>query len=302
MLRAKPNNGHFALAKAQQSGRVVKVITQNVDNLHEQAGSDDVLHLHGNIHDVSCLSCGATLSRVEVQQELESNNPHYLARMRAYFEATPFQPDQAIPLHLQSSAHAHLRGDLTPYRYRADRPRAFHDAPSTDPTEAPTEAQLRPDGDINIDAPEAFADFVLPTCRSCKTGILKPQVVFFGGSIESSVSAEAEKWMEKCSALVVVGTSLVTWSSYKLVRHALSRVPVVWKPAYEQHNNLMNNGNTTAGLYSPPPHIHRSHLPACPIAIINAGNTRIDPLLPDAAPYMRKFEGRAGDILHSVFG
>lgn len=59
---AAPNAGHVALAQLQQSlalGMECRVITQNVDRLHEQAGSRDVIHLHGDIIRVRCRACGA---------------------------------------------------------------------------------------------------------------------------------------------------------------------------------------------------------------------------------------------------
>lgn len=52
--KAKPNPGHIALAKLQEYKARVHVITQNVDDLHEQAGSKDIIHLHGNIAQDKC--------------------------------------------------------------------------------------------------------------------------------------------------------------------------------------------------------------------------------------------------------
>jgi NAD-dependent deacetylase len=57
IARAQPNRGHYALADLQRSAREFTLITQNVDDLHEQAGSKDVLKLHGDIWQVRCLSC-----------------------------------------------------------------------------------------------------------------------------------------------------------------------------------------------------------------------------------------------------
>jgi NAD-dependent deacetylase len=52
--KAQPNPGHIALAKLQEYKQHVHVITQNVDDLHEQAGSKDIIHLHGNIAQDKC--------------------------------------------------------------------------------------------------------------------------------------------------------------------------------------------------------------------------------------------------------
>ncbi len=55
---ADPNAGHTALAAWEAAGREVLVATQNVDDLHERAGSRDVAHIHGSIWRVRCQGCG----------------------------------------------------------------------------------------------------------------------------------------------------------------------------------------------------------------------------------------------------
>lgn len=55
---SQPNTGHCILAKWQQAGKLKAVITQNIDGLHQQAGSQDVVELHGTARFVSCLDCG----------------------------------------------------------------------------------------------------------------------------------------------------------------------------------------------------------------------------------------------------
>ncbi|MDX9918007.1 MAG: NAD-dependent protein deacylase [Gudongella sp.] len=57
---AKPNKAHLALAKLEEDGRVRAVITQNIDGLHQLAGSKNVLELHGSVHRNYCMSCGTT--------------------------------------------------------------------------------------------------------------------------------------------------------------------------------------------------------------------------------------------------
>ena len=72
---AAPNAAHVALAQLQSAGRLGALLTQNVDGLHQRAGSVDVLELHGNIHQVVCLDCHATFARSLIQQQLELANP-----------------------------------------------------------------------------------------------------------------------------------------------------------------------------------------------------------------------------------
>ncbi len=57
IARARPNRGHYALADLENGSPEFTLITQNVDDLHEQAGSKNVLKLHGDIWQVRCLSC-----------------------------------------------------------------------------------------------------------------------------------------------------------------------------------------------------------------------------------------------------
>ena len=76
MHGAQPNAGHRALAALDPD----LVITQNVDGLHEAAGSRRLVALHGRIGEVVCLSCRCTTSRSALQQRLEALNPGWLQR------------------------------------------------------------------------------------------------------------------------------------------------------------------------------------------------------------------------------
>ena len=57
-LDVKPNAAHFKLAELEKAGKLLAVITQNVDGLHQAAGSKNVLELHGTAHENYCLECG----------------------------------------------------------------------------------------------------------------------------------------------------------------------------------------------------------------------------------------------------
>lgn len=72
--KAQPNAAHSALADLERSGVVSAVITQNVDGLHQRAGSKHVIDLHGNLAEVLCLSCGEQSSREDLQSRLENQN------------------------------------------------------------------------------------------------------------------------------------------------------------------------------------------------------------------------------------
>ncbi|HCU07653.1 MAG TPA: NAD-dependent protein deacylase [Clostridiales bacterium] len=66
---AKPNKAHRALAMLEEQGKLAAVITQNVDGLHQMAGSKNVLELHGSIHDNRCLSCDARYALAHLVDE-----------------------------------------------------------------------------------------------------------------------------------------------------------------------------------------------------------------------------------------
>lgn len=72
---AEPNAGHKALAEAEKLGRVEQIITQNVDQLHQRAGSERVIDLHGRLDLVKCVGCGFTITRVEMDELLQALNP-----------------------------------------------------------------------------------------------------------------------------------------------------------------------------------------------------------------------------------
>ncbi|GAB3483555.1 NAD-dependent protein deacetylase [Nocardiopsis coralliicola] len=77
MDATRPNGGHRALAALEARGTVSGVITQNVDTLHEAAGSSNVIDLHGRYDRVVCLSCRRTVSRAELADRLDALNPGF---------------------------------------------------------------------------------------------------------------------------------------------------------------------------------------------------------------------------------
>jgi NAD-dependent SIR2 family protein deacetylase len=98
---------------------------------------------------------------------------------------------------------------------------------------------VAPDGDADIDACD-LESFAVPECASCG-GVIKPDVVFFGGSVPRERAMAASTAVDDCDAMLVVGSSLMAYSGYRLC---------------EQAERLGK-----------------------PIAAINLGRTRADPLL-----------------------
>jgi NAD-dependent deacetylase len=68
---ARPNAAHHALAALERAGYVEAIVTQNIDRLHELAGSQNVIEVHGSIRTSSCLACGERASFDEIVRALE---------------------------------------------------------------------------------------------------------------------------------------------------------------------------------------------------------------------------------------
>ncbi|MDO8067014.1 NAD-dependent protein deacetylase [Janthinobacterium sp. SUN206] len=160
LARATPNPGHLAIAQLARRGRIGGLVTQNVDGLHQQAGSTAVTELHGSIHGVVCLDCHTRHTRRLIQDQLEHDNPQLLGAT-----ATP-----------------------------------------------------APDGDALLE-PSQLATFHLPVCPRCGS-TLQPDVVFFGDGVPAACAAEAERKMMEAGALLVVGSSVMVYSSFRLCRMA----------------------------------------------------------------------------------
>ncbi|MET0858164.1 MAG: NAD-dependent protein deacetylase [Telluria sp.] len=107
LAAAAPNAAHRAIAELQADGLLGAVMTQNVDGLHQRAGSSGVLELHGNIHRVVCLDCHATFPRAFVQGMLEELNPSVAG---AVATAAPdgdahVEPDALAEFHIPHCVH-----------------------------------------------------------------------------------------------------------------------------------------------------------------------------------------------------
>lgn len=177
---AAPNVGHRAVARLQSAGALGCVITQNVDGLHQRAGSMDVVELHGTLAEVVCLRCGARVPRERVQAAMLADNPSFLSAVGAS---------------------------------TADGTRVS--------------SQIRPDGDVVLSADEV-ARFEAPRCTQCSADTLKPDVVFFGGSVPTGRVELCTALTDVAPALVVLGSSLAVMSGLRFVRRAHAHgIPVV---------------------------------------------------------------------------
>lgn len=177
---ALPNQSHEILTELEGKGYIKLLVTQNVDRLHQRSGHQNVIDLHGRLDRVTCLDCFQVLDREDVQQQLQTLNPH-------------------------------LDGQA---------------------------GSLAPDGDADV-ANEQVDLVTIPNCTSCG-GVLKPDVVFYGGSVDKALVDQIYQTIDQSAGLLVLGSSLMVFSSFRFCRHA--------------HQN------------------------STPIAIVNAGKTRADEL------------------------
>ena len=114
LAQASPNAGHRALAALEGGGRIGPLLTQNVDGLHQQAGSKAVLELHGNIHAVCCLDCGARVPRAFVQEQLIEANPQFAGAMATPLPDGDAQVEPAALDHFRLPACTRCGGTLMP--------------------------------------------------------------------------------------------------------------------------------------------------------------------------------------------
>lgn len=160
---ALPSAAHVALARLEADRRIAQLVTQNVDRLHERAGSREVIDLHGRLDVVRCLGCNRTLDRDEFQRQLLALNPVW----------------------------------------------------------ASASAGIAPDGDADVTGVD-FDRFRVPSCEVCG-GILKPDVVFYGEAVPRARADAALDAAVQVDGVLVAGSSLMVWSSFRLVRAAVQR-------------------------------------------------------------------------------
>lgn len=162
-VAARPSTAHVALAQLERTERVARIVTQNVDRLHQRAGSRNVVDLHGRLDVVRCLALDHRFGRDAFQMRLRDANPDW---------------------------------DVS-------------------------SARIAPDGDADLEGID-LSRFNVPACEICG-GMLKPDVVFYGESVPRETTAAALAAVESADGVLVAGSSLMVWSSFRLVRAAVAR-------------------------------------------------------------------------------
>jgi NAD-dependent SIR2 family protein deacetylase len=111
---AQPNDAHRALARLEAIGKSEILLTQNVDRLHQAAGSAAVIDLHGRLDHVRCMGCDAVSSRPALQAELERLNPDWLTLEAAVAPDGDADLDDVDFSTFAVPACPHCRGVLKP--------------------------------------------------------------------------------------------------------------------------------------------------------------------------------------------
>lgn len=113
-IQAQPNVSHEALATLEQVGYLRGIITQNVDRLHQRAGSENVIELHGALDEVRCLNCGKMEERAHLQQRLLELNPGWDNLPSSYAPDGDADLSPSETLHYQIPPCQHCGGMLKP--------------------------------------------------------------------------------------------------------------------------------------------------------------------------------------------
>jgi len=161
---AAPNDAHRCLGQLEELKHVQSLVTQNVDGLHQAAGHENVIDLHGRLSEVVCTRCGTLSTREKLQNRMTELNPNL---------STGFK-------------------------------------------------SLQPDGDASLDhnvEQEITSTLIIPACEDCN-GILKPNVVFFGGTVPRQTVESIYETMNHIDGLLVVGSSLMVYSGYRFCKRA----------------------------------------------------------------------------------
>ncbi|KAL2000572.1 hypothetical protein VTN02DRAFT_2902 [Thermoascus thermophilus] len=213
LVKAKPNTTHWAIKDLGTKGYISSVVTQNVDSFHSIAHPElPTLELHGYLRAVVCVSCRRQLPREDFQKSLEKLNPAWAEFLSEIVES----------------------GALDTNNPEEQRRRGF---------------KVNPDGDVDL-AQAPYSKFRYPACPHCleqpplladgtrsrvevesdgawspvsNAGILKPAVVMFGENIDPDVKTAAEEAIDDAGRLLVVGSTLATFSAWRLVERAYKR-------------------------------------------------------------------------------
>ncbi|PWN47734.1 DHS-like NAD/FAD-binding domain-containing protein [Violaceomyces palustris] len=236
---AQPNKTHYSIAAIQRLGYVPELITQNVDNLHHSAtpspslAASTILELHGTLKHVVCVSSPAGYN--SNNRNVEPLHPDLYHALSAGPGAATPRPNNT-PTGSAYPKGCGFRGSRAVFQDELTRLNPSWEALANQMTETGKPPKLNPDGDVDLQGGVDYSTFRFPPCPKCG-GILKPSVVFFGESVPDALRDHSYQMVRDSSSLLLVGTSLATYSAYRLVKQAVEQ----GKPTL-----LINKGPTRA--------------------------------------------------------
>lgn len=213
LLKAKPNAGHYAIRDLGDLGLISTVITQNVDSFHPRAHPGiPSLELHGYLRSTKCTTCHTEYPRDDFQHHLARLNPRWAALLEKALASGALDtedPDEKKFRGLKVNPDGDV--DLPDAPYTTFRyppcPRCLADPP------------IKAEGFRHLVRADSDGAWVLPSTA----GILKPNVVMFGENIVNHVRTAAEDAIDNAGKLLVLGTSLATYSAWRLAKRAKDR-------------------------------------------------------------------------------
>ncbi|OAL37438.1 hypothetical protein AYO20_03287 [Fonsecaea nubica] len=215
--RSKPNAGHYAIRDLGKLGLVDRVVTQNVDSFHNLAHPHlKTVELHGFLRALVCLSCKRLIDRDDFQKRLAELNPawaEFLQQLLASGALDTENPIERRRLGFRTNPDGDADVPGAPYntfRYPAcphclKRPPILQDGNK---------------GHVDVDADGAWIPPPSASAAHSGVGVLKPNVIMFGESIPAEVKTAAEEAIDSAAKILVVGSSLATYSAWRLVKRA----------------------------------------------------------------------------------
>ncbi|RMD40036.1 hypothetical protein DV735_g5100, partial [Chaetothyriales sp. CBS 134920] len=217
LKRSKPNATHYAIRDLGQLGLISSVITQNVDSFHGIAHPQlPTVELHGFLRTLVCLSCRRQMPRDDFQQELARLNPTWAAFLQELLQSGALEtenPDEQRKMGYRTNpdGDADVPGaSYTTFRYPAC-PHCLGQPPRL---------KDKSKGTVKVDADGAW-------CAPSDSGVLKPNVVMFGENISDAVKQAAEEAINEAERVLVVGSSLATYSAWRLIKQAFDQTMAV---------------------------------------------------------------------------
>ncbi|XP_045823149.1 NAD-dependent protein deacylase SRT2 isoform X1 [Trifolium pratense] len=204
---AQPSAAHRALATFEKAGRIDFMVTQNVDRY------------------LVIYHCRLSLLRI---LDITFCSQDYLAillvfRLHHRAGSNPLEIHGTVYTVICIDCGYSLCRSLFQDQLKALNPKWAEAIDNLDHGSPGSEKSFgmkqRPDGDIEIDEKFWEEDFIIPTCQKCN-GVLKPDVVFFGDNVPKDRADMAMEASRKCDAFLVLGSSVMTMSAFRLVRAA----------------------------------------------------------------------------------